>query len=96
MPLFFIFKIEHYGKRQTITRPAADNGGLLAEPVGGAGGAEGLSVPVNREAADSELCSPEHQRSARSLRAKPRISRITRINRAADACMVPAAHSINS
>ena len=36
-----------------------------------------LSVPVNREAADSELCSPEHQRSARSLKAKR--TRITRI-----------------
>ena len=33
-----------------------------------------LNLPVNREAADSELCSPEHLRSARSQRAK--ISRI--------------------
>ena len=29
-----------------------------------------LNLPVNREAADSELCSPEHLRSARSLREK--------------------------
>ena len=39
-----------------------------------------LSVPDKREAADSELRSPEHLRSARSQRAKrTRITRITRI-----------------
>ena len=36
-----VLNIIYYGKGQTITRPAADDGGLLAEPVGGAGGAEG-------------------------------------------------------
>ena len=31
---------------------------------------------VKREAADSELCSPEHLRSARSLRAKINIKEL--------------------
>ena len=48
-----IAKRNNYGKEQQrrTARHPADNGGLLAEPVGGAGSAEGLSVPVNREAA---------------------------------------------
>ena len=45
--------LHEYGKegQRTNRGDAADDGGLLAEPVGRAGGAEGLSVPVNREAA---------------------------------------------
>ena len=39
-------------------------------------GLSGLSVPAKREAADSELCSPEHLRSARSQRANNNIKEL--------------------
>ena len=45
----------NYGKGQTITRPAADDGGLLAEPVGGAGGAE-LTEQREQSQTTFELC----------------------------------------